>query len=420
MSIMALAILVVFGIAYGKLSWKNRLLKKQEGEDEERQVEVEESQRSGQMVETRKSQDIPFGVRAIQSGIQVDGIWISKDSTPMPASLKLGHMRSSSSDRSGNQNPSPGASPLASPRASVDSSQGAVQSPSSRGRTLRRESDSETFLPDTRSMSTEVQDVQEHRPSYKPRRASHLRYDSYREANYNEYTLDQLEGKASEKRESAHQKRDGTREMENDQSSGAAADNERSSGSETDVTTLSGTKKLRTHDQRQSLPIQPSSAKSLLEIAKVASGRPPRASLPPQISEAEYLPVPLEPSKHEKFHPLTTSLSDAVDTALPFKPPYARTAAELTASGESQVPLLSHSRSPSPFIPGELHMNKSVRKVNSGFEVLPAGTFGVPSDFMGKGVDRDDDLGEKRQSKLRKKIRTSTSSRRPSGAFESP
>jgi hypothetical protein len=403
--VLALAILVVFGIAYGKLVWTNRLLKKQESEDEERRIAIEESRRNEQMVETRKSQDIPFGVRAIQSGIQVDGIWISKDGTPIPASLKLGHMRKSSSKHRGSQSTSP--------RASIDSSPAAVNSESTRGRTIGRERESRTLLPDHRSKPIDIQYVRGYRPSYKPRRWSHLRYEGHGETNYNEETIDRLEGKERVKTRRCLRKADRAPEMENDASSGAAGDNERFSGSEIDVTLASNTK---AHGQHQSLPVESSGGKSLSEIVKITSVRPLRSSLPIQSSKIEYLPVPLKPSENGKLDQIAVFLSNS-DTALPFKPPYARTARELTESCESQVPLLSHSRSPTPFIPGELHMNKSIRRVNSGFEVLPAGTFGVPSEFSGRGVDRDNQTGEKRQSnKLQKNIRNSTSS----GTFESP
>lgn len=413
-----MAILAVFGIGYGKLVWSNRLAKKHEGKDEEQRIAVEESRRCGQMVETRKSQDIPFGVRAIQSGIQVDGIWISKDSTPIPTSLNLGHMRNSTSELTGNKGHSP--------RASIDSSQVTVPPTSSRGRMARRESESGTLAVDQHSKSTEVQDVRGCRPSYKPRRSSHLRYDSHGETNYNEETLGQLEGKTRAETKSRTHRQGGTLEIENDASSGAAADNERSSGSDTDVTLSSNTRE-RTHDQLPSFAAQYSGVSSFSDTTRAASSRPPRSSLPLQSPQSEYFPIPLESPGKDKLDPFIASTSIATDVSLPFKPPHTRAARELTASGESQVPLLSHSRSPSTFIPGELHMNKSVRKVNSGFEVLPAGTFSVPAEFKGKRVDRDerwnqdDDPGEKRQSnKLQKKIRTSVSSRRPSSIFESP
>ena len=34
-------------------------------------------------VKRRKGQDVPFGIRAIESGIEVDGVWISKSNTPV-------------------------------------------------------------------------------------------------------------------------------------------------------------------------------------------------------------------------------------------------------------------------------------------------------------------------------------------------
>ncbi len=66
--------------------------------DEEKRSRIQELRNSGQIVESRRSHDIPFGVRAIQSGITVDGIWISQSSTPIPSSLRLGHLRNGSSD----------------------------------------------------------------------------------------------------------------------------------------------------------------------------------------------------------------------------------------------------------------------------------------------------------------------------------
>jgi hypothetical protein len=413
-----LAIVAVFAIGYGKLVWRNRLVKREEGKDEEERIKVEELRQSGQMIELRKGQDIPFGVRAIQSGIQVDGIWQSKDSTPIPASLKFGHMRNSSSSISGSQSPS---SP------SLDVSQAA----SSRGRSSCRPNESGIFPLDQPGLedfkAAETQDTRGYRSLYKPRRSSHLRYGSHGETTYNEDTVDQLEGKAVQEQE--HSQRPGgtqSTEVEGVALQGAAADNERSSGSETDVTLSNKHAQPRFH--RQSLPIQHFGGKLLPEQIKGPLSRSLRASLLSRSSNAEYFAVTLEPPEQEKPDLFVSQLSGPMEVALsPFRPPYAQTAGELTASGESQVPLLSISRVPSPFIPGELHMNKTARKVNSGFEVLPAGTFGVLPDTKVKRVDReeqwkhDEDPGEKRYSnKLQRKIRTSMSSQRRYSAFESP
>lgn len=36
-------------------------------------------------VRRRKGPDVPFGIRAIESGIEVDGVWISRSNTPAPS-----------------------------------------------------------------------------------------------------------------------------------------------------------------------------------------------------------------------------------------------------------------------------------------------------------------------------------------------
>ncbi|KAK7749973.1 hypothetical protein SLS62_008082 [Diatrype stigma] len=80
MAVLACAIVVVFCIGLIKLWYTNRLLKKYTILDLEKQERQQEMRRSGLPVGKRI--DIPFGVRAIQSGIEVDGIWISRPGTP--------------------------------------------------------------------------------------------------------------------------------------------------------------------------------------------------------------------------------------------------------------------------------------------------------------------------------------------------
>lgn len=61
---------------------------------------------------------------------------------------------------------------------------------------------------------------------------------------------------------------------------------------------------------------------------------------------------------------------------------------------------------------GEIHLNKTIRKANSGFEVLPAGTFGEPVDYR-----TDEHLTAKsgiRTSSENEVLYERTSSRRPS------
>ncbi|KAJ2897879.1 hypothetical protein MKZ38_004338 [Zalerion maritima] len=65
----------IFRLHY--LNWKSQRIML---EDEEKNSRLSEVRRTGLRV--RRDNDIPFGVRAIESGIEVDGIWISRPTTP--------------------------------------------------------------------------------------------------------------------------------------------------------------------------------------------------------------------------------------------------------------------------------------------------------------------------------------------------
>ncbi|GAP90491.1 hypothetical protein SAMD00023353_4500680 [Rosellinia necatrix] len=79
--VLAAGIVTVFFIGWIKLWWMQRLLKKHALLDEEKRVRQMELRKSGLPV--GRKVDIPFGVRAIQSGVEVEGIWISRPVTPM-------------------------------------------------------------------------------------------------------------------------------------------------------------------------------------------------------------------------------------------------------------------------------------------------------------------------------------------------
>ncbi|OTA94733.1 hypothetical protein M434DRAFT_70679, partial [Hypoxylon sp. CO27-5] len=79
--VLAAAIVVVFCVGLIKLWWLSRFLKKHTVLDLEKRARQLEMQKSG--LPAGKRVDIPFGVRAIQSGIEVDGIWISRPGTPI-------------------------------------------------------------------------------------------------------------------------------------------------------------------------------------------------------------------------------------------------------------------------------------------------------------------------------------------------
>lgn len=411
--VLALAIVGVIAIGYAKLLWRNRLVQRQELVDEEKRTRIQELRNSGQIVESRKSHDIPFGIRAIQSGIQVDGIWISQTATPIPSQLKLGHLRGSSSDNI------PGTESSKEAEVSEDSNPEALRPSSREGRPLFRNSNS--------SVIHQVQGPMGERPNsagsqsaYKPRTASHLRYGSH--GVYDEETLGQLEGKASPKKKvHAHRPR-GSRNLDVEGESSSAADNERSSdaSSESDAT-LSHKPRLTSDPSQQGLLSEVSSTDiASLSLSSVTSAKPINIVQPPQNSRAEYFSIPIESPSDDTSDPFATPFISPLGSP-EMKPERSPTSPHPNWLDGPQ-PSTPTTRSSSPFVPGKLHINKSVRKVNSGFEVLPAGTFGVPSGSSharGMGQDYDEEAGETRQSKLQKKPRSSMGGR-PSSTMERP
>ncbi|KAI0548583.1 hypothetical protein F4679DRAFT_313663 [Xylaria curta] len=79
--VLAAGIVAVFFVGWIKLWWMQRLLKKHTLLDEEKRVRQMELRKSG--LPAGRRMDIPFGVRAIQSGVEIEGIWISRPVTPM-------------------------------------------------------------------------------------------------------------------------------------------------------------------------------------------------------------------------------------------------------------------------------------------------------------------------------------------------
>jgi hypothetical protein len=232
--VLALAIMAVFVIGYGKLLWRNRLVRRQEVVDEEKRMRIQELRNSGQIVESRTSHDVPFGVRAIQSGIKVDGIWISTSTTPMASQLKLGYLRDSSSDAAGTLELAKNAQTI------VDSIPQSVRPSSGQGIPPSRGRESAKLdhtVGIQEATLLERPDTAGTRTSYKPQRSSHLRFGSHGE--FDEATLNQLEGKPSPKKIHSHRPR-GSRHTDMEGDSASAADNERSSGTSSDSdTTLS-------------------------------------------------------------------------------------------------------------------------------------------------------------------------------------
>ncbi|TAQ87928.1 hypothetical protein B7494_g3763 [Chlorociboria aeruginascens] len=403
--VLGLAILTVFIIGYCKLLWTNRIVRKQERIDEEKRMKIEELKESGQFVDERNSQEIPFGVRAIQSGIQVDGIWISRENLATPGDLKFGFP-------SGTSSPSSAGLSKNSTRISLQS---VPELSSGDGPPVRQSAPANMYTEPSGLPNYSRLDPPSPHSSYKPRKSSQLRFSGYGDTEYDEETLGQLEGKSPPKRRmyntqrarSVHQK-----ENEASSSSEAAADNERSSGtsSESDATLSSAARPL-TNSERQSITSRyqsptPGFRRSPSFTPRIASAMPS--------TNGDYFSVPLESPDREKANPFETPRFTPLQTPSDIRRHH--NSRDISISAELQIPLLSRAQSPSPkhtrFVPGELHMNKVARKVNSGFEVLPAGTFDKPRDVQDRTEnEKESNPEEKRQAnRLQKKPRKSTSS----------
>jgi hypothetical protein len=397
--------------------------------DEEKRTRIEALRRSGQIVESRKSHDIPFGVRAIQSGIQVDGIWISNGSSPVPSELKLEHIQGESDTTESGES-------RARAKVPADVSQQPSRPSSRQGRPLLRTLSS-GMSPLERSpdpTSSERPGSAGNRTSYKPRKSSHLRYGSYGETRYDEETLGHLEGhpspkpspKTSPKKKLHTHRLRGSHQIEREADS-SAADNEHSSGTSSDSDVTLSNNILLKDRKHESAVVQPLNMNfGAPTLANVPSNRATRSSFPIQSSKAEYFSIPRDSPSYESSDPFATPQQSPMDRSPLIRPTIPGTEPSTSLGEDSRLLRQSQNRPPSPFVPGELHLNRVVRKVNSGFEVLPAGTFGVPANLGGNGSDveehgnSNDDTGDRRQSKLQKKRPHSTTPRRPSSMMERP
>lgn len=80
MQVLACCIILVFFLGVFRLWRTNRALRQLEVIDEEKRNRLSMLSHCG--VDARRPPEIPFGIRAIQNGIEVEGIWISRPNTP--------------------------------------------------------------------------------------------------------------------------------------------------------------------------------------------------------------------------------------------------------------------------------------------------------------------------------------------------
>ncbi len=148
----------------------------------------------------RRAREIPFGVRAIESGIEVDGVWISRSNTPgpsvpgSPALSMISGKNVASSERPVSSSNIPR---LEMPQPAHHESLGSSPARSSTSsRPLSSSFDravSAEIIP-SRAGSSEF--ASRGRATYQPRRSSHLRYsNSHDTDNDNSQALAALEGR---------------------------------------------------------------------------------------------------------------------------------------------------------------------------------------------------------------------------------
>ncbi|KAL8948142.1 MAG: hypothetical protein Q9222_005641 [Ikaeria aurantiellina] len=199
-SIVAVLILGMIKLAY--THWR---LRQYTALAKTRAAQKEEAiQRQPSTTRRMKGNDVPFGIRAIESGIEVDGVWISRSNTPassVPASPALSANKEST------------APPLVIPdRTSTASNMSRLEIPQpahghirpNSGRSPNSNHSRVSGNPFERPLSSEQSASRasslysEHtprgRPTYQPRRASHLRY-SNSHMTENAEALASLEGR---------------------------------------------------------------------------------------------------------------------------------------------------------------------------------------------------------------------------------
>ena len=159
-------ILGIFKIAYEH--WKLRKYTKVAEAENARKREMEH--RASVKARRAKETHVPFGVRAIESGIEVDGVWISRSNTP--DTVRQGSPSSSILDTSKSAEELRQAAPQSGPE---------IQMPQpTRGR-ARLEKPKNPLMQQGRA-SISPENPARGRTSYQPKRSSGLRYSNSQDA----------------------------------------------------------------------------------------------------------------------------------------------------------------------------------------------------------------------------------------------
>ncbi len=372
MQVLALSIVVVFCLGLMKLWWTTRAVRKQEIIDEEKRTRLTEMRKTG--LPSKRNNEIPFGVRALQSGIEVDGIWVSQPGTPSLSSTKskLGaptttileienakadsrhlpeDLRSMSSTTLGKQ-----------PAQRAWSGLSAVENSQNDG------VDAQSTLP------TPLPQISE--DSALPSHHHHL----HRAGKLNEEALRRLDGQTPPRLPLLTTSIPSSRLMSPASSISRHhyRPSKRDSASSSESISSSGSSRN---------PSSSSSQRSFSAKAFPADGRLGYATLLQTSPEEGRAAVPGALLDSHEQHLPDGQLVRAAGIAAP---------ACATQPGDAAA----------TFGPGDTYANRATRKVNAGFEVLPARTFGPPQDLSrsssGDSRDDEEDHGSRFARKLRR------------------
>lgn len=424
--VLACGIVVTFigGLCKLKYShWKMRKYNKVAATEAAQKPEVLEAQQPPEEVQEEKD-EIPFGIRAIESGIEVDGVWISRNNTPVPSSASS--ICNEPRNRQNGTSPSCDSIELELPQP--------VHGSSSRASSFDRAVSAEQ-LPDSRPSSPRLSSSTRGRQAMQ---TSQSRYSSPNLLRHSS-TLNALEGldsgasyatgepssgkqssassgKSSHESDESDYNASSLPRLQQDRPYGAAYLSPRVASAppidpRVDLDLLQSHRLSHVAETGQLTPRirKPGFSGEWASVAE--SGKPenaaagpvdyfiPRRSTPspplsaalgPQFSPSQSTPV--TPSSQDSYP------NNAAKQAVPLPDTYQPRGPH---TEEEDVELSQQASVP------QVHRNSQVlRKVNSGFEILRPGTFSVtmpPADD-----DRDLESGEKRQSKrLQKKRRPS-------------
>lgn len=339
-----MSIMAVFLAGLVKLWWNNRLMKKQTILDEEKRARVEEMRRTG--LPLKRTNEIPFGVRALQRGVEVDGIWISRPVSPNETTTTKVTPSITVINLDPDKVVEYSSDPKPVPVSAAGTEQAQKNTSGSEGASIADGSRRVVSQP-----------------------ASEPRTNGYRTASVlNEDTLRRLEGQPFIR---------------------PAYDT---------YVPMATPRNPRQPSQRSSISSSGESMDSPPHSARSVSGRSYTSSRSSRLYMAR------------NAHEARTGYSAMYRQGDEHRDPFggATSGWAHATNGGSAIPssdprVQPHMFMPEPtFGPGDLHYNnRKARRVNGGFEVLPAGTFGVLHEFEGTTGGSDADIDDNLDPSIR-------------------